>query len=112
MLPKSQRLNLKKDFRWVASGKKFEGKYLKLFIKSGLNSSAKIGIALSRKDFPQANDRNRAKRLAAGVFQKFINLLPPSINIVVLPKTSISGVKLQDVIQDSEGLLKNAHLIG
>lgn len=111
MLPKSQRLNLKKDFKWVASGKKIESKYLKLFIKTGDNTNPRIGVAISSSLFKKATQRNRAKRLISQAFRSNINNLPSTINIVALPKVAILSVKSQDVLSDLEERLKSEKII-
>lgn len=111
MLPLSKRLNLKKDFKWVASGKKIESKFLKLFFKVGENQSPRIGIAASSKTFKKATDRNRAKRLVSAAFQVTYYLLPTTINIVTLPKVGILDVKSADVLSDLEEILKNEKII-
>lgn len=118
MLPKSQRLNLKKDFKWVSAGKSLGttrpssgGKYLKLFIRFGENTQPKIGIALSGKNFKKAVDRNRARRLVATAFQALYSSLPSSINIVALPKPGVLSVKSGDVLSDLEATLKNEKII-
>lgn len=110
MLPKSQRLNLKKDFKWVAMGKKVESKYLKLYIRMGENNNPRVGIALSSKTFRKATDRNRAKRLVSQAFQSTTYHLPPTINIVALPKPGIVGVKSQDVLLDLESILNEKNI--
>ena len=107
MLPKPQRLNLKKDFRYVAAGSKGEGKYSKFFIRFGNNDFPKVGIATSTKVFPKSTQRNRARRLMSTAFQSIINHLPPTINIVALPKASILLVKSSDVRSDLEAVLKD-----
>ncbi len=111
MLPKSQRLNLKKDFKWVAAGKKLETKYLKLFIKTGENEKPRVGIALSGKNFKKAVERNRARRLIATAFQNIYSILPGNINIVALPKPGILSVKSGDVLSDLESKLKDKNLL-
>ncbi len=110
MLPKPQRLNLKKDFKWAASGKKTETKFLKFFIKMGENTSPRFGIAVSAKVFKKAVDRNRVKRLVAQAFQASAYRLPPTINIVALPKQSILNVKSGDVLLDLEEVFKDLKL--
>ena len=100
MLPRSQRLNLKTDFKWVASGKKIETKYLTLFIKTGDNQNPRIGIATSSKVFKKANQRNRARRLVSQAFQSTYHLLPTTINIVALPKQGILEVKSAEVLDE------------
>lgn len=114
MLPKSQRLNLKKDFKWVAAGKKLETKYLKLFIKIGdpsTSSGPKIGITPSNKVFKKAHERNKARRLASAALQTTYYQLPSTINILALPKVSILGVKSGDVLLDLGEVLKKEKII-
>ncbi|MCR4305559.1 MAG: ribonuclease P protein component, partial [Candidatus Daviesbacteria bacterium] len=93
MLSKDRRLNLKTDFKWVASGKKLETKYLKLFIKPGDNEIPRIGIAISGKTFKKAVERNRARRLTSSAFETLFPSLPKGINILVLPKAGVIAVK-------------------
>ena len=111
MLPKYQRLNLKKDFKWAASGKKLETKYLKIFVSFGDNQIPKIGIAVSGKAFKKAAERNRARRLTSAVFEALYLSLPPRINILVLPKASVAGVKSGNLTLDLEAVLKHEKII-
>ncbi len=112
MLPKPQRLNLKKDFKWVAAGKKLETKYLKLFIKMGNNEFPKVGVAVSSKVFKKATDRNKAKRVVSAAFGSLYSSLPSAINIVALPKAGVIEVKLGDVLLDLEAILQSEKIIG
>lgn len=111
MLPNLKRLNLKKDFKWVAAGKKLETKYLKLFIKPGDNKIARLGIAGSSKTFKKAVDRNRARRLTSAAFEALYAKLPNTINIVALPKSTIINVKSGDVLLDLEEGLKKEKIL-
>lgn len=111
MLPKQKRLNLKHDFKWVASGKKIETKFAKLFIRIGDNEFPKVGIAVSGKSFKTATKRNRAKRLISVAFESLYSSLPSAINIVALPKTGILKVKSSDVFLDLETVLRNEKII-
>lgn len=106
MLPKEKRLNLKKDFKWVASGKKIETKFMKIFIKFGDNTSPRVGIASSSKTFKNAADRNRAKRLISKAFQTTYPDLEESINIVALPKSGVVNVKSDEVLEDLRSFFK------
>lgn len=105
MLPKPKRLNLKKDFKWVASGKKIETKFARLFIRTGGNEFPRIGIAVSSSFFKKATDRSRARRVLSAALELLYSKLPQSINIVALPKTGILKVKSSDVFLDLEKLL-------
>ncbi len=111
MLAKSKRLNLKKDFKWVASGKKIESRYLKLFIRLGENNTPRVGIAVSSRTFKKATERNRAKRLVAQAFQSTIYHLPSTINIVALPKKAILEVKSGDVLLELEEVLTDEKIL-
>ena len=111
MLPKSQRLNLKTDFKWVAAGKRLETKYLKLFVKIGDNTFPRVGIAVSGKVFKKATQRNRARRLVSSAFESLYSNLPKSINIVALPKMQVLDVKSADVLLDLGAVLKNEKII-
>lgn len=102
MLKKSHRLNLKEDFKWVASGKKLETQNLKLFIKNGENEQPRIGVAISSKNFKKATDRNRAKRLVFQAFQSILHKLPPTINIIALPKKGVLSVKSSELEKELE----------
>jgi ribonuclease P protein component len=110
MLPKTQRLNLKTDFKWVASGKPLDTKFAKLFIRTGDNISPRVGIATSSKTFKEAVDRNRARRLISAAFEIIYKELPSSINIVALPKVGILSVKSGDVLVDLQDRLKDAKI--
>ncbi len=122
MLPKPSRLNLKKDFKRVVSGKRLETKYLKVFIKEGdpstpsvsslpVSLGPRIGIAVSSKSFKKAGKRNRARRLTSAAFEALYLRLPKSLNIVVLPKQSIVDVKSNTVLFDLEDKLKEAGIL-
>ncbi len=106
MLPKSKRLNLKKDFKRVASGDRLETKYLKLFIKKDLSSIVpKVGIAVSSTLFKKATQRNKVRRVTSAAFEKIYPRLQKSLNIVTLPKRRLLDVKSQDVALDLESSL-------
>lgn len=111
MLPKHQRLNLKKDFKWVASGKKIDSKYVKLFIRIGDNTNPRIGIATSSSIFKKATERNKARRLISASLEPLYSKLPKSINIIALPKIGIDKVKSGDVLLDLEEKLKHEKII-
>lgn len=111
MLPKEKRLNLKKDFKKVSSGKKLETKYLRIFWVMGSDELSKVGMAISSSTFKRAHDRNRAKRLTSAAFEAIHSRLPKGINIVALPKSSILDVKSQDVLLDLEEKLKDEKII-
>lgn len=111
MLSKEKRINLKKDFKWITSGKKLETKFLKLFLIMGSNDSSKVGIATSSTIFRKSSERNRARRLTSAAFESLYSQLPSRINIVALPKRSVISVKSGDVLMDLGEALKRYHVI-
>ena len=111
MLPKSQRLNLKKDFKRVASGKKIDTYLFKLFIKQNQDQRTKVGIAVSGKVFKKATDRNRAKRLISFAFESLYSQLPTGISIMALPKKGIVEVKSTIVLAELKEVLKREKII-
>ncbi len=104
MLPKEKRLNLKTDFKRVASGKKLNSQYLTLFLKPA--EILKIGIATSSKNFKKAHERNRARRITSAAFEKIYQDLL-DIEIIALPKSPILDVKSNTVTDDLKSLLKD-----
>ena len=111
MLPKLKRLNLKKDFKWVALGKRVNFKYATLFFRIGENSFPRIGIAVSSKIFKNPTQRNRARRLVSSCFESLYGRLPTNINIVALPKAKVIEVKSGDLLLELEQTLKNEKII-
>ncbi len=89
MLPKSDRLNLKKDFKWVVSGKRIETPLFTLFAKEGENDHCLVGIALSSKNFKKAHERNRARRLLSVALKQVYPQLRNNLNLVIMPKVAI-----------------------
>lgn len=114
MLARSKRLNLKKDFKWVAKGKKIDTQFAKLFIRFGDPSESlgpRVGIAVSSSLFKKATQRNRARRLVSAALETLYPSLPQGINIIALPKEGVLKVKSSDVLLDLERLLKSEKII-
>lgn len=106
MLPKSSRLNLKLQFKWVASGKRIETSGFKLFVKSGDNTKPLVGVALSSKVLKSSTERNKAKRLAFRAAAHIYESLPKNVNLVIMPKGRL--VEMTD--EEIAGELRNVLL--
>lgn len=89
MLPKKYRLNLKVNFRFVASGIKKETANFKVMYKFGTNTKPLVGIAISSQVFKKANLRNKAKRLSSKSIEPFYFSLIKNINLVIMPKLGV-----------------------
>lgn len=112
MLSRKKRLNLKKSFQFVRSGQVVEGAYLKLYFKtSDKENSAKVGIAVSSRNFKKAHTRNRARRLVSAAFENIYDSLPPNALIIALPKVPILDVKSEEVLKDLKKILIKSKIL-
>lgn len=105
MLPKEKRLNLTKNFKWVASGKSISSEIGKIFYRTGDNTMPKVGIALSSSKLKKAVQRNRAKRLISFSFEEAYDKLPASINIVILPNQETLKYSSQELSEKIKMIL-------
>lgn len=104
MLPKNKRLNLKNDFKWVASGEKIETSSLKIFLKYSNNNQPLVGIAISGQLFKKAHLRNKYRRIISSVVEKVYNDLKQNINLVILPKESIKKTNKDELLSEFKNI--------
>lgn len=100
MLPKQNRLNLKKSFKWALSGGKRQSANFKIYYKFSDNIDPLIGVALSSKVFKKAVLRNKAKRKSLKAIEKIYPLLQTGLNLVIMPKIDV--LKLDQDLLDKE----------
>lgn len=100
MLPKEKRLNLSKSFKWVSSGKRFQTNSFNLMVKYSDNPQPLVGIALSKAQFKQAHDRNRARRLTSKAIEELYSSLNHGLNLVIMPKGSVLDKSPEELIQE------------
>lgn len=104
MLQKNQRLNLKKDFKKVASGQKKETHSLKFFYLFLDNPQPLVGIANSKNYFKKAHDRNRARRLTSKAVETLYPSLNKNLNLVIMPKSQVLEKNLEQLIKEVESV--------
>jgi ribonuclease P protein component len=102
MLPKSRRLNLKKDFKWVVQGRKKETESFKLFFRPGNNLFPKIGVAISKGYFKKSHERVQAKRQSFSAVKSIYQFLPNNLNLVIMPKSAILKREQSSLIEELE----------
>lgn len=111
MLPKDQRLNLKKDFNWVAAGQKSDNGFVKVYFRFSENVKPRVGIALSKASFKKAVDRNRARRLISKGFEALYNQFPQGVNILAMPREGVLKMDADSIKLMLEQLLKRERII-
>lgn len=104
MLPKNKRLNLKYQFKWVASGKRLETRLFKVFAKDGENSTPLVGVAVSSVIFKKSTLRNKAKRISFKIAEAVYQDLRKHLNLVIMPKTGILDVPVNILISEFKKL--------
>lgn len=112
MLKKSLRLNLSTEFKKVAAGRRFETAHFVIFkLDTHESRNARVGVAVGKKHFKRAHERNRAKRLAFQVMESQMDRLSNGVNLVIMPKSGVTQTPIQDLINEINNLhsLYTAH---
>ena len=98
-LPKEARLLKRADFlRVYEHGKRFEGRFMTVFILPAKLEIHRVGITATKKAIGKAHDRNRAKRLLRESFRLSrveLDAVATKYDWVVNARRSILNVKLE-----------------
>ena len=96
--PSSQRLQKRREFQAAqSSGRKAILPHFVLLLYARAESGeARLGIVASRK-IGTAVTRNRAKRLVREAFRATRHLFMPGIDVVVIVRRPLEGMKLENV---------------
>ena len=107
MLAKNQRLNLKTNFRWVASGQSFTSRNFKLFYRLGENETPLVGVSIVSAQFKKANLRNSAKRICFKLAQDIYSQLPKSLNLVIMPRAQVLDLPKEELSQEFQNAISS-----
>ena len=91
-----------------AAKRSFRGRTLALWFAKLPDAGRKAGVIVSKRVFPRAVDRNRAKRLMREAFRLSRAHLAPDAAVVLIARGGIGGRKRDEVLSDFESVCKHA----
>lgn len=96
--PPSQRIKKRLEFQAAqgAGRKAVLPHFVLLLYARGTDGEARLGVVASRR-IGNAVVRNRAKRLVREAFRATRNLFTPGMDVVVIVRRPLEGMKLEDV---------------
>lgn len=106
--PRNNRLIRPSEFQRVfrlskASRKRVFIQGLGVRVCEGAEAQARLGLAISKKTFKRAVDRNRVKRLVRESFRHHLPDLPP-VDVVILSHKELAGMDNAAIFQQLENL--------
>ncbi len=104
--PKAFRLSKRKDFRFDPLAQIELCSHIKIIYSTSNQQQSRFGITVSKK-WGKATKRNRIKRIIKEAFRHKMGFIPPSLNLIILPRKSIKNAKSTQIQEDLEAFIKN-----
>ena len=86
-------------------GSKRVGRCMILWVRRSPKGDKRVGVVASKRTFPRAVDRSRAKRLMREAFRLRVDELPPC-DVVCVARRSILNLRCAEVERDLMHLLR------
>lgn len=110
MLPKEARLRKNGEFRRIYDrGKKYNGRYMLLFVVKSEAENNRYGIVASKK-VGKAVVRNRSRRQIREIIRAERGNIAPGNDIILVIKSSAVRAEFTDLQQDFVSLCRKARL--
>jgi len=107
-LPREDRIAKRADFlRVYENGKRFEGRFMTVFILPVNKDSHRLGVTATKKAIGKAHDRNRAKRLLRESFRLSraeLSAIPVKLDWVLNARRSLLHVKVDKPLAEFRAL--------
>ena len=109
-LPRQRRLG-PAGFRATFDGNQTQaGRYLVMWMRNNGTGLGHVGVMATKRIFRRAVDRNRARRLLRETYRLNQHRLLPGIDLILLARRPIGGIKRGEVDREFNRLARKARI--
>ncbi len=111
-LSKQQRLTQSSLFsETFAQNRKWVGRYMVLWLRTGENASLRLGVITSKKVHLRANKRNRARRRLREAYRNLRPCFSGEFDVILVGRRAILNAEWPDILRELLKLASKAGLI-